>query len=163
MSGTGTGACPDPDGTYLAVWPVDPDMALPAARRAATDDLPRLAELAGVTLTGPVRFTVCAAQSWHGPLGAPGDLLLVALAPARAVSAAWAGTSPVPPSGSAAAEHLLAAVRQLTADERSILALRYVAGFDAAEIGRALGLSASGVRSRLSRIVARLREVLQDE
>jgi len=58
---------------------------------------------------------------------------------------------------------LLAAVRTLTADERSILALRYVAGFDAVEIGRALGLSASGVRSRLSRIVARLREELQDD
>ncbi len=115
MSGTGTGACPDPDGTYLAVWPVDPDMALPVARRAATDDLRRLAELAGVTLTGPIRFSVCAAQSWHGPLGAPGDLLLVAFAPARAVPAGQAGAGRAPPGCSVTAEHLPADV---TARER---------------------------------------------
>ena len=52
MSGTG--------GTYLAVWPVDPDMGLPAARRAATGDLARLAELAGVVLTGPADVPVAA-------------------------------------------------------------------------------------------------------
>ena len=72
----------------------------------------------------------------------------------------WGGTDPAARTPDA---DLLAAIRQLTADERSILALRYVAGFDAVEIGRALGMSASGVRSRLSRIVARLREELQDE
>ena len=72
----------------------------------------------------------------------------------------WGDTDPAARTADA---DLLAAVRTLTADERSILALRYVAGFDAVEIGRALGLSASGVRSRLSRIVARLREELQDD
>jgi len=102
VSGTG--------GTYLAVWPVDPDLGLPAARRAATGDLARLAELAGVVLTGPATFTVCAAGSWHGPLGGPGDLLLVACAPARAVPAAEAGSGPAAPGGSVAAEHLPADV-----------------------------------------------------
>lgn len=72
----------------------------------------------------------------------------------------WADSDP---AARAADADLLSAVRHLTADERSILALRFVAGFDAVEIGRALGLSASGVRSRLSRIVARLREELQDD
>lgn len=72
----------------------------------------------------------------------------------------WADTDPASRTADA---DLLAAVRRLTADERSILALRYVAGYDAVEIGRALGMSASGVRSRLSRIVARLREELQDD
>ena len=52
---------------------------------------------------------------------------------------------------------LLASVRRLGDDDRRILALRYVAGFDATEIGRAIGMTPSGVRSRLSRIVERLR------
>jgi DNA-directed RNA polymerase specialized sigma24 family protein len=43
------------------------------------------------------------------------------------------------------------------------LALRYVAEFDASEIGRALGLSGSGVRSRLARLLARLRLELDHE
>jgi RNA polymerase sigma-70 factor (ECF subfamily) len=57
---------------------------------------------------------------------------------------------------------LAVALRRLSADERTLLALRYVAGFDAGEIGQALGMSASGVRSRLSRLVARLRSELGD-
>jgi DNA-directed RNA polymerase specialized sigma24 family protein len=37
-----------------------------------------------------------------------------------------------------------------------------VAGLDASEIGQALGLSSSGVRSRLSRLIAQLRTELDD-
>ena len=58
---------------------------------------------------------------------------------------------------------LLAAIRLLPPDDRALLAMRYVAGFDATEIGRALGLSASGVRTRLSRLVSRLRMELGDD
>jgi RNA polymerase sigma factor (sigma-70 family) len=57
---------------------------------------------------------------------------------------------------------LSAALGRLDADDRALLALRFVAGFDATEIGRALGMSASGVRSRLSRLIARLRMELGD-
>ena len=57
---------------------------------------------------------------------------------------------------------LSVALRRLTPEERTLLALRFVAGFDATEIGRALGMSPSGVRSRLSRLLARLREELDD-
>jgi RNA polymerase sigma-70 factor (ECF subfamily) len=49
------------------------------------------------------------------------------------------------------------ALRALRPEERSLLAMRYAAGLDSTEIARYLGLSASGVRSRLSRIVERLR------
>jgi RNA polymerase sigma-70 factor (ECF subfamily) len=49
------------------------------------------------------------------------------------------------------------ALRRLTPDERRIVALRYVAGYDAGDIGRMIGTSASGVRSRLSRLMERLR------
>jgi RNA polymerase sigma factor (sigma-70 family) len=53
---------------------------------------------------------------------------------------------------------LLQAVRRLPAADREMLALRYVAGFDATEIGAAFGLPSSTVRTRLSRLIARLRQ-----
>jgi RNA polymerase sigma-70 factor (ECF subfamily) len=49
------------------------------------------------------------------------------------------------------------ALAQLKPDDRRLLALRFVAGFDSTEIARQLGLSASGVRSRLARLIDRLR------
>jgi RNA polymerase sigma factor (sigma-70 family) len=67
------------------------------------------------------------------------------------------------PATRAAVTDLVHAVRRLSPDDRALIALRYVAGFDATEIGVALGMSASGVRSRLSRLVARLRTELGDE
>ncbi len=57
---------------------------------------------------------------------------------------------------------LSVALRRLSPEERTLLALRFVAGFDATEIGRAMGVSPSGVRSRLSRLLARLRTELND-
>jgi RNA polymerase sigma factor (sigma-70 family) len=61
------------------------------------------------------------------------------------------------PASRAADTDLLAAIRLLPPDDRTLLSLRYVAGFDATEIGAALGITPSGVRSRLSRLVDRLR------
>lgn len=52
------------------------------------------------------------------------------------------------------------ALRGLSAEDRALLALRHLAGFDATEIGRQLGMSPSGVRSRLARLLAKLREEL---
>jgi RNA polymerase sigma factor (sigma-70 family) len=49
------------------------------------------------------------------------------------------------------------ALSHLKPDERQLLALRFVAGFDSAEIARHLGGSPSGVRSRLARLINRLR------
>jgi RNA polymerase sigma-70 factor (ECF subfamily) len=54
-------------------------------------------------------------------------------------------------------------LRGLTADERSLLAMRYAAGLDSSEIARQLGISASGVRSRLARLLERLRDDLAIE
>jgi len=45
----------------------------------------------------------------------------------------------------------------LSADQRALIALRYVAGLDSSEIARHLGMSASGVRSRLARTLERMR------
>ena len=66
------------------------------------------------------------------------------------------------PAADPALLDLAVALRRLPPEDRALLALRYVADVDATEIGRALGMSASGVRSRLSRLVARLRSELED-
>ena len=53
---------------------------------------------------------------------------------------------------------LVSAIRRLPEEDRTLIALRYVSGFDASEIAPIIGLSPSGVRTRLSRVVARLRQ-----
>ena len=55
------------------------------------------------------------------------------------------------------------ALARLDADDRRLLALRYVAGFDSSELARATGLSPAGVRARLGRLLRRLRMELGDE
>jgi RNA polymerase sigma-70 factor (ECF subfamily) len=49
------------------------------------------------------------------------------------------------------------ALRALTPDDRGLLAMRFAAGLDSYEIADQLGISASGARSRLARVLARLR------
>jgi RNA polymerase sigma factor (sigma-70 family) len=61
------------------------------------------------------------------------------------------------PAGQVGLVDLQRALADLTPDDRRLLALRYVAGLDSTEIARQIGLSASGVRSRLARLIARLR------
>jgi RNA polymerase sigma factor (sigma-70 family) len=52
------------------------------------------------------------------------------------------------------------ALGRLDPDDRALLAMRYVAGFDATELSVAIGLSPSGTRTRLERLIARLRQEL---
>jgi RNA polymerase sigma factor (sigma-70 family) len=78
------------------------------------------------------------------------------------IAAADVGSSCADPGSQAASIDLRAAMARLSPDERALLSLRYVAGLDATEIGRTLGLSSSGVRSRLSRLIAHLRTELDD-
>ena len=47
--------------------------------------------------------------------------------------------------------------------DRALIALRYVAELSSDEIGRALGMSSSGARGRLSRLLVRLRGDLRDD
>jgi RNA polymerase sigma factor (sigma-70 family) len=54
------------------------------------------------------------------------------------------------------------ALRKLSPDERSLLAQRYAAGLDSTQIGLLTGMSASGVRTRLARLLDRLRVDLDD-
>jgi RNA polymerase sigma factor (sigma-70 family) len=80
-----------------------------------------------------------------------------------AIELADLGSDDGDPARRSADDVLVSAIRRLPIEDRTLIALRYVAGFDATEIGRALGLSPSGVRSRLARLVARLREEIDDE
>ena len=54
------------------------------------------------------------------------------------------------------------ALARLKPDDRALIALRYVAGFDSTELARALGMSPSGTRARLARLLGRLRSELGD-
>jgi RNA polymerase sigma factor (sigma-70 family) len=54
------------------------------------------------------------------------------------------------------------AMRRLSPQDRSLLAMRFAAGLHSNQIGAQSGMSASGVRSRLARLLDRLREDLAD-
>jgi len=54
------------------------------------------------------------------------------------------------------------ALHRLSPEDRALVALRYLADLDSAEIGSLTGRSASGVRTRLSRVLDRLRKELDD-
>ena len=54
------------------------------------------------------------------------------------------------------------ALASLDPDDRTLLALRYVAGFDSNELARVTGLSPSGTRARLARLLDRMRRELRD-
>ena len=57
---------------------------------------------------------------------------------------------------------LAAALLRLADDDRAMVAMRYALGLTSDEIGRAMGMSAAGVRSRLARALAKLRKDLDD-
>jgi RNA polymerase sigma factor (sigma-70 family) len=55
------------------------------------------------------------------------------------------------------------ALGRLDPKDRAIVGLRFVGGFESAEIGQAMGMTASGVRVRLHRLLVRLRKDLGDD
>ena len=67
------------------------------------------------------------------------------------------------PAGRIGDLDLANALARLDADDRALLALRYVAGFDSTELARATGRSPSGTRARLARLLDRLRKDLGDD
>jgi RNA polymerase sigma-70 factor (ECF subfamily) len=67
------------------------------------------------------------------------------------------------PAARAADIDLINALARLDPEDRLLLALRYVAGFDSTELARATGRSASGTRARLARLLGRLRTELRDD
>jgi RNA polymerase sigma factor (sigma-70 family) len=69
----------------------------------------------------------------------------------------------VDPAGRVSDIDLTNALARLDPDDRVLLALRYVAGFDSTELAQATGRSPSGTRARLARLLARLRTELRDD
>lgn len=67
------------------------------------------------------------------------------------------------PAERARAMDLRQALDRLSVEDRTMLAMRHLGGFDSEEIGRVLGISSDAARSRLSRLVARLRVELGDD
>jgi RNA polymerase sigma factor (sigma-70 family) len=55
------------------------------------------------------------------------------------------------------------ALGRLDPNDRVIVGMRYIGGFESADIGRAMGLTASNVRVRLHRALERLRKDLGDD
>jgi RNA polymerase sigma-70 factor (ECF subfamily) len=72
---------------------------------------------------------------------------------------------PPPDRGEVDPRHvdLASALSGLNLRDRQLVALRYGLGLTSEEIGEHLGLSASGARVRLQRVLLRLREELSDE
>ena len=68
----------------------------------------------------------------------------------------------IDPATGVAAVDLRAALSRLEPDDAALLAMRYVAGFDSNELAAATGISPSGTRSRIERLLKRLREDLSD-
>jgi RNA polymerase sigma-70 factor (ECF subfamily) len=66
------------------------------------------------------------------------------------------------PADRAAELDLANALRRLSVDDRTLVAMRYAVGLTSAEIGGEVGMSAASVRVRLARLLVRLREDLGD-
>ena len=73
------------------------------------------------------------------------------------------GPASSPDPDRAALIDLANALDDLDYRDRTLIGLRYIAELDSEAIGRELGLSASGVRVRLHRLLARLRKELGDD
>ena len=58
---------------------------------------------------------------------------------------------------------LIRAMDRLDPDDRALIAMRYVIGFDSTELAASIGISPSGTRARMQRILARLRQELTDD
>jgi len=71
-------------------------------------------------------------------------------------------TSDRDPAAAVGSIDLRNALARLSVDDRALLGLRYVAGFDSVELATATGMTASGVRSRLARLTERLEKELSD-
>jgi len=72
-------------------------------------------------------------------------------------------SDPPDPAGGIAHVDLADAIHHLKPEDRALLALRYAAGLDSAEIAALDGTTASAVRGRLARLLGRLRKELSDD
>ena len=100
----------------------------------------------------PIRI-VCVIESRGEP--GPGLVATIAL-----IAEATDRPGGIDPATGIAGLDLQAAVERLEPDDRALLALRYVMGFNSTELAAATGLSPAGVRTRLKRLLDQLRREL---
>ena len=74
----------------------------------------------------------------------------------------WAADFDTDPAADVRLIDLAAALRRLSSEDRALLAMRYVTGLNATEISAVTGGTPSGVRTRLARLLRRMREDLND-
>ncbi|MHB8339696.1 MAG: helix-turn-helix domain-containing protein [Mycobacteriales bacterium] len=141
---------------YLACWPVAPEAQLAEVTAAARADLARQAQLAGARLVASPTFLVVDAAGWHAPFGEPGDLLLLALTPARRRCAHCADAAPGPVEPIAADVALPADVvareqgrADVAARQRAVAELRRL-GWSARQIAERTGCSRRTVERLLA-------------
>jgi len=67
------------------------------------------------------------------------------------------------PAGGIDHVDLANALGHLKPEDRALIAMRYAADLDSSELASVLGISPSGVRTRLSRVIDRLRKELGDD
>jgi RNA polymerase sigma-70 factor (ECF subfamily) len=76
----------------------------------------------------------------------------------------WSDPSSRPgPTGAIDHVDLANALNHLKPEDRALVAMRYAADLDSTELAPVLGISPSGVRTRLSRLLDRLRKELGDD
>ncbi len=66
------------------------------------------------------------------------------------------------PAAAVGSIDLRSAIERLDIEDQALLAMRYVVGFDATELSVATGISPAGTRTRLKRLLDRLRQDLAD-
>ena len=71
-------------------------------------------------------------------------------------------TTPADPGSRVGDIDLRNALAGMSPEDRALIALRYVAGFDSSELALALHMTPSGIRARLARLLGRLRTELGD-
>lgn len=131
----------------------DPDVAREAVQAAWASAWRRLGSLRDPDRLRPWLMAIAANQARQ---------MLRSARRRRAHESSVTSAVPMDPGSRAELLDLAEAVAHLHPDERRLLGLRFVGGLTSEEIARELGGSASAVRGRLARIVARLRAELTD-
>lgn len=79
----------------------------------------------------------------------------------RAIERLWAGGARVESEGDGIAEVMDVLNRTLTPDDRSLVVLRYVHGFDAPALAELTGRSPAAIRKRLERACDALQKEIE--
>jgi RNA polymerase sigma-70 factor (ECF subfamily) len=135
----------------------DQEVARDAVQAAWTTAWRRLGSLREPGQVGPWLVAIAANEARQAMRRGRRGPRIVELAEADELVA------PGDPTGRIGMLDLERALDRLGADDRALIALRFVAGLDSSEIAIHLAMTPSGVRSRLARLLDRLRTELHHD